>query len=60
MCDRKNHNFKVITESKTELCSASKVVRWCKDCGAITVDRESDGRINPGYYMKIIGPHEIY
>lgn len=27
------------------------VVRWCKKCGAITVDVDVDGRTAPGGYM---------
>lgn len=30
-----------------------KVVRWCRQCGAIVVDMDTDGRIAPGYYRKM-------
>ena len=32
------------------------VVRWCKICGAIVVDRDYDGRTNPGQVKKMQFP----
>lgn len=34
-----------------------KVVRWCPECGAIVIDMESDGRVWPGYYNKMMLPN---
>lgn len=30
-----------------------EVVRWCKECGAVVVDEEIDGRMRPGSVRKI-------
>jgi len=35
---------------------AEAVVRWCKRCGAVSVDRDYDGRTNPGDYMQMRFP----
>jgi hypothetical protein len=32
------------------------VVRWCKGCGAIVVDRDIDGRTKPGDVMRMMFP----
>lgn len=32
------------------------VIRWCSVCGSIVGDIESDGRIYPGLYQKMISP----
>jgi hypothetical protein len=32
------------------------VTRWCTVCGAVVVDKEYDGRIQPGYYMQMKFP----
>jgi hypothetical protein len=32
------------------------VVRWCKECGAVVVDTDYDGRTKPGDIMKMRTP----
>ncbi len=32
------------------------VVRWCPKCGAVVVDCDYDGRINPGQILKMRFP----
>ena len=29
------------------------VVRWCPECGAVVIDLDTDGRVNPGARMKM-------
>jgi hypothetical protein len=36
-----------------------EVVRWCEECGAIVVDREVDGRVQPGNIMKMRIPNYL-
>ena len=43
MCDLKNHNLEVIYVADAGW-NEEHVVRWCIDCGAVVVDRESDNR----------------
>lgn len=33
------------------------VVRWCRDCGGVVVDRDCDGRTNAGAEMPIKFPN---
>ena len=55
MCDGHTYNFIIITEyDYTQM--DSKVVRWCRDCGGVVVDRDYDGRTNPGAIMGMIFP----
>jgi len=44
MCDNHNHNLKVIYRTGEDAWNEEHVVRWCVDCGAVVVDRESDNR----------------
>lgn len=53
-CDKGNHNIPILSVFLSE--DEYKVVRWCRNCGAIVVDLDYDGRINPGYFMKMILP----
>jgi len=54
MCDFSKHNLKVIYFDN--FGDHAKVVRWCIDCGAVVVDTEVDGRVNPGGGMKMKFP----
>ncbi len=54
MCDGSDHNLKVIYHSGDE--SEMAVVRWCRDCGAVAVDLEFDGRCRPGGIQKMEFP----
>ncbi len=51
MCKSGQHNLVIINSNGCD--NEEKVVRWCKDCGAIVVDLDYDGRTNPGHYMKM-------
>jgi hypothetical protein len=55
MCDGINHNWKEIYRYGYE-DEEQPVVRWCRDCGAIVVDVDYDGRTYPGRIMKTIIP----
>lgn len=58
MCDKVKglHNLKVIYISGQH--HESEVVRWCKDCGAVVVDLDYDGRTNAGAVRKMQFPTE--
>lgn len=52
-----NHSadyLKVIYSDGPEM--ERRVVRWCSECGAVVVDEDSDGRIHPGGYIKMMFP----
>jgi hypothetical protein len=38
------------------LAYSDEVVRWCKHCGAVVVDEDSDGRIYPGQIKQMQFP----
>ena len=54
MCDGTNHNLKIIYIDHGNI--SETVVRWCKDCGAVVVDKDIDGRTHPGYVRKMQFP----
>jgi hypothetical protein len=35
------------------------VVRWCRECGAVVVDGELDGRVRPGAVMEMRFPANL-
>ncbi len=37
--------------------ASDAVVRWCQRCGAVVIDEDYDGRLNPGAYMQMTFPH---
>lgn len=50
-CKKGKHNFiDIFTRYIGE--DEYKVVRWCKDCGAIVIDLDVDGRTYAGYFLK--------
>ena len=55
-CEKGKHNFIVIYVDgyENDIC---EVVRWCSECGAITVDKEYDEQRNPGAVMKLKLPN---
>lgn len=55
MCNGVNHNLIEIFRT-CDSYDIESVVRWCKDCGAIVVDGEYDGRIAPGKIMRMKFP----
>lgn len=36
--------------------ACDRVIRWCPICGSIVIDREFDGRLQPGYFQKLTQP----
>lgn len=51
-CKKGNHSL--IALSSTDMgYNVDKVVRWCKICGAIVIDGDSDGRTRAGYYREM-------
>lgn len=56
MCDGKKHKLIEILRTGNDI---ETVVRWCKDCGAIVVDGELDGRVAPGRVMPMRFPNNI-
>ncbi len=59
MCNFRDHNDVEIYRINLGW-NEEAVVRWCKDCGGVAVDRESDGRIWPGYIRKMVFPKLCY
>lgn len=53
-CQNANHTLVDIYWNGNEM--DQDVVRWCKICGAIVVDRDYDGRTNPGQVKKMQFP----
>lgn len=60
MCDGKNHNLMEVLSSRHSWDESEQVARWCKDCGAIVVDLDYDGRTQPGRIMKMRFPQKVY
>jgi len=58
MCDLKNHNLVEVYRA-SEGYDIDNVVRWCKDCGAIVVDGEYDGRVRPGAVSAMMFPATV-
>jgi hypothetical protein len=56
MCDGHNHNLEVIYKAEPLAWPVAHVVRWCRDCGAVVVDAEGDGRTYPGNVMEMKFP----
>lgn len=53
-CAKGAHLFTVVYSAGPE--QDETVVRWCTVCGAIVIDKDYDGRTNPGAVMAIRGP----
>lgn len=60
MCDGTNHQMIEIYRSGYADDDINNVVRWCNDCGAVTVDQEYDGRVLPGRSFMMRFPTMIY
>ena len=54
-CQGGKHDLKVIHSYYNDPLSEN-VIRWCRECGAIVVDVDYDGRTNPGYVMEMKFP----
>ena len=51
------HDLENIFEVGNDM--STNVVRWCRNCGAIVIDVDYDGRTNPGQVMKMKYPKII-
>lgn len=52
---RKDHSL-VDISSTSRGYGMAEVVRWCRDCGAIVVDVDVDGRVSPGAVSPMVFP----
>lgn len=57
-CKKGMHPFTKILSIPAGI-DEEKVVRWCPECGAIVIDHDIDGRVMPGYYMKLRCPNIV-
>ena len=57
ICKSGNHSLVPILSSGS--WSHDEVARWCKECGAVVVDVDVDGRTNPGGVMKMRFPKTL-
>jgi hypothetical protein len=55
-CKAGNHRLVKIMEISQDPLS-EQVVRWCVDCGSITIDVDYDGRTQPGRIMRMKSPN---
>ena len=56
MCyNKKPHEF-VVVYSNCEYDGTEPTVRWCRNCGAIVVDIDVDGRTDPGRILPLTLP----
>jgi valyl-tRNA synthetase len=54
---RQDHKLKFIASYMDyRIMGASRVIRWCEDCGAVVVDLDCDGRTHPGDVMEMKFP----
>ena len=50
-CLKGNHELTTIYKVGSDY--ESDVVKWCPHCGAVVVDKEFDGRTNPGQVVNM-------
>lgn len=58
-CDGRNHNLTAIYHDSVGY-DCVHVVRWCTRCGAVVIDLDTDGRVDPGAIAKMLFPSDIY
>jgi valyl-tRNA synthetase len=58
-CRDGKHDLIVITSNYADGYGAEEVVRWCRNCGAVVVDRDIDNRTRIGYFMNMKFPRII-
>jgi hypothetical protein len=59
MCNGTNHNLvEIYRDGYAD--DINTVVRWCKDCGAVVVDSDYDGRTMPGHNSPMRFPNMLY
>jgi len=59
-CNLGEHDLIVIDAAQHGWDGTSRVVKWCKLCGAVVIDLHMDNQIKPGYYMEMKYPQEIW
>lgn len=52
-CKNGKHNLKVIYWHRSLRGNEEPTVRWCQNCGAVVVDIDFDGRVEPGAIRKM-------
>lgn len=57
-CNGYIHNLRDIWTDYGE--ASNIVVRWCRDCGAVVIDEDCDGRTNPGSVRSMRFPIMTY
>lgn len=56
-CQGGKHDLSVITKRYDGAPGIERVVRWCRNCGAVVIDIDLDGRTHqPGGGMPMIFP----
>ena len=58
MCNKKEHNLQKLYSAPEGTPGVDEVVRWCRDCGAVVIDVDVDGRPQPGRVMDMKFPSE--
>lgn len=53
---REEHDLVKIASKPYQVTDAVEVVRWCRDCGAVVIDVDYDGRTSPGAIMPMRFP----
>jgi len=56
-CIPGQHKLREVYVARGEHPGSHEVVRWCKQCGAVVVDVDFDGRTQPGAVMKMVIPN---
>jgi len=60
-CKNGNHDLKEIHRSLHDcIGDVDAVVRWCKECGAVVVDADRDGRTFAGRISEMKFPKIVY
>lgn len=57
VCSNGRHSLVELLERSSDAApDATLVVRWCRNCGAVVIDTDIDGRTMPGDVMKMRFP----
>lgn len=59
MCDGHNHNLTEIYYNIIDHIGNSESVKWCKNCGSVVVDIDSDGKTFSGRVMSMKFPTDL-
>ncbi len=55
-CEKGNHDLDAVSSVFLNLMDGEIVTRWCKNCGAVVVDKDVSGCTQRGVVMKIKSP----